>query len=58
MDYWAVNNVEEMVNLVQPSWASTQDSPAQALFTVISNRTPTEYKIESISGTRRIPPVR
>ena len=51
MDYWSVNNVESMVNLVQPSWASTQDSPAQALFTVISNRTPTEYQIESISGS-------
>ena len=51
MDYWSVNNVEEMVNLVQPSWSSTQDSPAQALFTVISNRTPTEYQIESISGS-------
>jgi len=51
MDYWAVNNVEEMVNLVQPSWASQQDSPAQTLFTVISNRTPTDYQIESISGS-------
>ena len=51
MDYWAVNKIEEMVNLVQPSWASTQDSPAQVLFTLISNRTPMEYQIESISGT-------
>lgn len=51
MDYWAVNNVESMVALVQPSWASQQDSPAQALFTVISNRTPTEYQIEGISGS-------
>ena len=51
MDYWANNNVEEMTNLVQPSWASQQDDPASALFTVISNRTPKEYVIESISGT-------
>ncbi|NLI22733.1 MAG: hypothetical protein GX418_14455 [Clostridiales bacterium] len=51
MDYWSVNRVEDMVNLVMPSWAIAQESPAQALFTVISNRTPTEYEIESISGT-------
>lgn len=51
MDYWAANRVEDMVNLIQPSWASTQDSPAQALFNVISNRTPLDYTIESISGT-------
>ena len=51
MDYWAVNRVEDMVNLVQPSWSSTQESPAQALFNVISNRTPLDYAIESISGT-------
>lgn len=51
MDYWAINNVEEMTNLVQPSWATQQDDAASALFTVISNRTPKEYVIESISGT-------
>jgi len=51
MDYWSVNNYEQMVNLVQPSWASAQDGAAQALFTLISNRTPLNYTIESISGT-------
>ena len=51
MDYWQVNRIEDMVNLVQPSWATTQDNPASMLFTVISNRTPQEYTIESISGT-------
>ncbi|MCE5344182.1 MAG: hypothetical protein LLF96_11455 [Eubacteriales bacterium] len=51
MDYWAVNNIEEMVNLVSPSWASAQDGAAQALFMVISNRTPLNYTVESISGT-------
>ncbi len=51
MDYWSVNNFEQMANLVQPSWASKQDGAAQALFTVISNRTPQDYTIESISGT-------
>ena len=51
MDYWQVNRVEDMVNLVQPSWATKQDNAASALFAVISNRTPQEYTIEGISGT-------
>lgn len=50
MDYWQVNRIEDMVNLVQPSWATVQDNAASALFTVISNRTPQEYTIEGISG--------
>jgi hypothetical protein len=51
MDYWQQNRVEDMVNLVQPSWATVQDNAASALFTVISNRTPQDYTIEGISGT-------
>ena len=51
MDYWQLNRIEDMVNLVQPSWASVQDNAASALFTVISNRTPQDYTIEGISGT-------
>ena len=51
MDNWQANRIEDMVNLVQPSWATQQDNPASALFTVISNRTPGEYVIEGISGT-------
>ncbi|MEA4998338.1 MAG: hypothetical protein VB087_03020 [Candidatus Limiplasma sp.] len=51
MDYWRNNQIENMVNLVQPSWATLQDNPASALFTVISNRTPGEYTIEGVSGT-------
>jgi hypothetical protein len=51
MDYWQLNRIEDMVNLVQPSWATVQDNAASALFTVISNRTPQEYTIEGISGT-------
>ena len=51
MDYWCNNQIENMVNLVQPSWATLQDNPASALFTVISNRTPGEYTIEGVSGT-------
>lgn len=51
MDYWQLNRIEDMVNLVQPSWATVQDNAASALFTVISNRTPQDYAIEGISGT-------
>ncbi len=51
MDYWSVNNIEEMVNFVSPGWTAEQDAPAQALFMLISNRTPLNYTIESISGT-------
>ena len=51
MDYWQQNRIEDMVNLVQPSWATVQDNAASALFTVISNRTPKDYTIEGISGT-------
>ena len=51
MSYWQQNRIEDMVNLVQPSWATVQDNAASALFTVISNRTPQDYAIEGISGT-------
>lgn len=51
MDYWQMNQIEDMVNLVQPSWSTVQDNAASALFKVISNRTPQEYTIEGISGT-------
>lgn len=51
MDYWQVMNIENMVTLVQPSWASTANVPSTSLFTLLSNRTPTEYTIESISGS-------
>ena len=50
MVYWAANNFEQMANLVMPSWAAKQSDPASALFTIISNRTPQKYTIESISG--------
>lgn len=51
MSNWAGNRVEDMVRLVQPSWATAQDTPANRLFMLLGNRTPIEYNIEEISGS-------
>ena len=51
MDYWSINRTEDMVSLVQPSWATSKENPAAELFNVLVNRTPEEYTIESISGS-------
>lgn len=51
MALWQNNNPQEMVSLVQPSWASAQENPSTALFMLLANRTPEEYTIEEISGT-------
>jgi hypothetical protein len=51
MQNWQDNNYEMMTTLVQPSWSAAQDSAESALFTLICNRTPEDFTIESISGT-------
>jgi hypothetical protein len=51
MDNWKVNDIENMLGYVMPSWRQTQTDAAASLFIIISNRTPLEYEIESISGT-------
>ena len=51
MDNWKVNDIENMLGYVMPSWRLRQTDPAAALFYNISNRTPLEYEIEAISGT-------
>ena len=51
MNNWCGNRVEDMVSLVQPSWASAQESPVTALFTLLTNRLPISYTLEDISGT-------
>lgn len=50
MELWKNSQVEDMVALVQPSWASTLEKPANNLFILLGNRTPTEYEIISITG--------
>lgn len=49
--FWSVNKNEEMLSLCAPSWQSSVDAPATALFGIIANRTPLDYQIEKISGT-------
>lgn len=51
MDFWSADRIDEMLSLVQPSWASAQANPNSELFYLKANRTPIEYTIESISGT-------
>ena len=51
MDNWKVNDIENMLGYVMPSWRQRQTDAAAELFYSISNRTPLEYEIESISGT-------
>ncbi len=51
MTLWQVNNTQEMVSFVQPSWASEQENPSTSLFMVLSNRTPEEFTIEEVSGS-------
>lgn len=51
MTNWSGARIEDMVRLVQPSWASSQDNPSNRLFVMLGNRTPLNYTIEEISGS-------
>lgn len=51
MTNWSGARIEDLVRLVQPSWASTQDNPSNRLFVLLGNRTPLSYTIEEISGS-------
>lgn len=51
MTNWSGAKIEDMVRLVQPSWASTQDNPSNRLFVMLGNRTPLNYTIEEITGS-------
>lgn len=51
MELWRSNQTADMVSLVQPTWASAQEAPATSLFTLLANRTATEYAIEEVSGS-------
>lgn len=48
---WSGARIEDLVRLVQPSWASAQDNPSNRLFVLLGNRTPLSYNIEEISGS-------
>ncbi len=51
MDNWKLNQIENMLGYVMPSWRQSKTDPAAELFIIISNRTPLEYEIEDISGS-------
>lgn len=53
MTLWEGNNVNEMVNLVQPSWASAQENRTTALFMLLANRTPEDFTIEEVGGSEQ-----
>lgn len=49
--FWSVNNQDNMLTLCAPSWRSSAEEPAKALFSILQNRIPLEYDVEKISGT-------
>jgi hypothetical protein len=49
-NFWMLGKKNDMLNLVQPSWASQQDNPSIAMFQVLANRSPLDYTFENISG--------
>ncbi len=50
--YWSVGNDEEMLARTAPSWRTTVDDPATALFVLLLNRTPqADYTITNATGT-------
>ncbi len=51
MNLWMGMNTPDMVAYVQPSWCSSLENPSASLFTLLANRTPEDFEIESISGS-------
>lgn len=51
MQDWGAWKVKEMTSYCAPSWASSVDDPKVSLFSILQNRLPLSYEIESISGT-------
>ena len=48
---WAENKVPEMLALCTPSWVAQQQSPEGELWTLMLNRRPIQYQIESAPGS-------
>ena len=51
LHYWAENNITEMLALCTPSWVAQQQSPEGELWTLMLNRRPVQYQIESAPGS-------
>ncbi|MBQ6061061.1 MAG: hypothetical protein IJL36_06410, partial [Clostridia bacterium] len=47
---WKTGNINTMLELCSPAWVSAQEDPKLALFSILQNRTPSDFIIESISG--------
>ncbi|MDO5436551.1 MAG: hypothetical protein Q4G19_09300, partial [Clostridia bacterium] len=51
--FWSANKLDEMLTLCLPSWQTSVSNPKQALFgDILVNRTPLDYRVDSISGTK------
>ena len=50
--FWSVNNQDNMLSLCAPSWRKSVEEPKTALFSILANRIPIDYKSEKISGTQ------
>ncbi len=48
---WKTGSMDKMLELCSPLWVSAQENPKLALFSILLNRTPSDFIIESISGT-------
>ncbi len=48
---WKTGNINTMLELCSPAWVSAREDPKLALFSILQNRTPSDFIIESISGT-------
>ncbi|MBR1584185.1 MAG: hypothetical protein IJ662_01440 [Clostridia bacterium] len=48
---WAVGNVPEMLEYVQPAWKTQQTSPETSLWLLTQDSRPTSYEIESVQGS-------
>lgn len=51
MAKWTVGDIEGMLDFISPNWKRQQSDPTNALFTLLLNRRPKEYTIESIDGS-------
>lgn len=47
---WNDNDYDEMANLCSSEWKSHQENVKQALFTIIQNRKPAGFTLESMTG--------
>ena len=50
--FWSANKLDEMLALTMPSWQSMQENAKNELFHNLQNRTPLDYRVDSITGTK------